>query len=503
MDEPLEDDERYREAEVRATLGVGSEEVARHSALKRRVFDVVYSQPFELGIAVLVVASVALLVFELLASPEGGHTGWMGQVDSLLGAELEATAFFWLDVGITLVFAVEYTLKLWIAPRKWYFVRYNWIDLISILPILRIFRLGRAVRLLRLLRLLRLVRVGVYVQQRIDSMKAGMQQRRVENEIIAVYLVFSLLFGTVGILVFEKGHNDSFQTLGDGLWWCVVTLTTVGYGDLYPTTAGGKVVAGVVMFIGLTFWALLTGTVSSIIIEHAKRSEGKELVLALSDHVVLCGWNETGERLVRDLCASAASPRIVVLQPDPDIKRVVDPDVHYVLEDPTRIDSLRAAAVGKARVAVVLADRGDGRQGQDTDARSILVALAIERLNPRVHTIVELLDQENVAHVRNASVDEVIVSGMYMGTMLSQTVQFPGLSDVFSSLFSVGEGTQVRQVPLPHDWVGQRFSEASRMCSELGLGVLLGYRRGTDLRMSPSATDILEASDSAVVLHGV
>ena len=81
------------------------------------------------------------------------------------------------------------------------------------------------------------------------------------------YLFLSVLFGTVGIMVFEKGVNESFVSIGDGLWWCIVTITTVGYGDMFPITVGGKIVAVSIMFVGLSFYALLTGTISTVLIE--------------------------------------------------------------------------------------------------------------------------------------------------------------------------------------------------------------------------------------------
>jgi len=188
----------------------------------------------------------------------------------------------------------------------------------------------------------------------------------------------------------------------------------------------------------------------------------------------VCGWNRTGERLIRDLIVADPDLHVVIVQPDDDLPRIVDATVHYLFADPTTQEGLSKARVAHARVAVVLADARHNRNIQDIDARSILTALAIERINRDVHSIVELLSEDNVFHVHNASVDEVIIAGQYLGTMLSQTVQFPGLSDVFGSMFGVGEGVMMREASVPDDLIGTRFADAAKACSERGLGVLLG-----------------------------
>lgn len=492
-------DEEQHWNEVRSDMGANLTTIAKQSKFKRAVFEFIYDPKTELSIFFLIVLSITLLVVEV-SMPAKGPVGWLGSISAR-----EAKGWFvYLDVVFSLIFLAEYLIKLWIAPRKFYFIRNNIIDLLAILPILRVFRLGRAVRLLRLLRLLRLMRVGVILQQRLNGLSEELQRRTAENMIIFIYLLFSLVFGTVGVMVFEKGNNPGFQTLGDGLWWCVVTLTTVGYGDISPKTTGGKFVAVIIMFIGLSFYALLTGLLSTIIIERAKQREAQGMEIAnLINHVVICGWNETGKRLVSDLIKSNKDPDVVVLYNNSTYPKLLDPNVHYIEADPTTAEGLELARIPNASVAVILPDQSESRTSQDADARSILTILAVERINPNIHSIVELLNDENVYHVRNAGCDEVIVSGSYTGTMISQVVQFPGISDVFGSLFDPGEGSQVYEKQLPDEMVGKSFSDVSSSLFENGRGVLIGYRRGTDLVMSPKKDVELKAKDNIIIIRQV
>lgn len=493
----LDDDELLRRREIEEAMGESYEQLTRTTRVKRALFAFLYDARTELAILFLIVVSVALLIAEV-AAPQRGPVGWLG---GLSAGEVTGW-FFWVDVALSLIFAAEYGLKLWLAPKKWYFVRHNWIDLLAILPILRIMRVGRALRLLRLFRLLRLMRLGPLIAQRLESISAELHARTAENVVIFIYLLFSLVFGTVGILVFEKGHDSGYQTLGDGLWWCIVTLTTVGYGDKFPVTTGGRFVATMVMFIGLSFYALLTGVLSSMLIDRSRREEGKGMdVLGLRDHIVVCGWNPNATRLVSDLRASDRNAHVVIVVNRDDVPRVLDPNVYYVRADPSTSDGMDKGRIDEARVAVIVADDSGGRSEQDVDARSVLTALAVERRNPRAHTIVELLNEDNVFHLENAGVDEIIISGAYTGTMLSQAVQFPGISDVFGDLFATGAGSQLVESELPVDLEGVAFSEASAELFRRGLGVLVGYRRGRSLDISPAADIELAGGDLVILMR--
>lgn len=489
------DDEQIRQLEIRRDLGANLDSIGKKDSFKRRVFEFIYEPRTEVAIFILIVLSIIILIIEV-SLPESGPVDWMGNRD----AKVVESWFFKLDVTLSFIFGLEYLTKLWIAPRKWYFIRHNWIDLLALLPILRVFRIGRAVRLLRLLRLLRLIRIGHVIQQRISDLNDELQRRAAENMVIFIYLIFSLIFGTVGVMVFEKGNNDGFKHLGDGLWWCVVTLTTVGYGDLSPKTPGGKVVAGIIMFIGLSFYALLTGMLSSIIIERTRRNESNNLeILSLQDHVVICGWNETGRLLVKDLIESPQDPDIIVLLGDSEHGRIIDPNVRYLEEDPTTASGLDRALTKKARVVVVLAQ--DDLPPQDADARTILNILAVEQLNPQIHTVAELHNDENIFHARNAGCDEVLISGAYMGTVISQSVQNPGVSDVYNHLFTPGEGGQFNERTIEPSWVGMRFSEIAAACQKAELGVLLGFARERERFLVPMDDPKLKSGDRLILVE--
>lgn len=503
--EPQQDDprDRRRRAYVRASaedaFGVSLENVLRNDGLRRALVRFLFDPRTEWSIMGLIVFSVALLVVEV-STQSSAPVSWLG---SLATGERGST-FLWIDVAVSALFALEYGLKFWLAPRKGYFFTRHIIDLLAILPILRVFRIGRAIKLLRLFRLLRVMRVGGLLADRLTSWGAEARRHTAENLIISIYFAFSVVFGTVGILVFEKGAGSGFESLGDGLWWCLVTITTVGYGDKFPVTVGGRIVATVLMFIGLSFYALLTGLLSTMLIERSRREEGRGMdVTTLRDHIVVCSYNQQGPRLIADLLSARPGAHVVVVSEREDIELPTGAHVHHVRVDPTTPEALDASRIDEASVVVIMADDRPGRNSHDADARSILTVLAVERRRRDVHTIVELRHEENAVHARNAQVDEIVVSGAYTGTMLSHAAQFPGVSDVFHNLFEPGAGSVIAQVPLASADVGRPFSDVAARVMTSGDGAVLGYRRGEGLRLAPPPTTALMAGDSLVIVRAV
>jgi voltage-gated potassium channel len=164
------------------------------------------------------------------------------------------------------IFTIEYLLRIYAAENraKFVFSFYGIVDLLAILP----FYLASAVdlRTLRLLRMFRLIRILKLVRYHEAIRRLGKAFYMAKEELI-IFTLATLIFiflSAVGIYYFEHAAQpDVYRSIFDSLWWAVTSLTTVGYGDMYPVTAGGKIFSFFVLMLGLGLVAVPTGIMAA------------------------------------------------------------------------------------------------------------------------------------------------------------------------------------------------------------------------------------------------
>ncbi|MEW6303789.1 MAG: ion transporter [Verrucomicrobiota bacterium] len=181
-----------------------------------------------------------------------------------------------LDLAACLLFFADFLWRLRRAPNKAAFMRWGWVDLAACIPNVDALRVGRLIRVLRIVRLLRGVRVG----HRVVSL---ILQNKPKSAFASVLLTTVLLvaFTSIAILIAEEGSAEAnIRSAEDAIWWSMSTMTTVGYGDRYPTTTEGRVIAMALMFAGVGLFGTLSGIVASLFIgTHEEESEDLKQIL--------------------------------------------------------------------------------------------------------------------------------------------------------------------------------------------------------------------------------
>jgi len=263
------------------------------------------------------------------------------------------------------------------------------------------------------------------------------------------------VIGSIGFHIFEKkGHFT------DALWWAVVTMSTVGYGDISPSTTGGRVVAIGLMVVGIGVIGILTATVASIFVENRFLEHRGMKEIHVRDHYIICGWNFRGHRIVEALRSdSRVGKAPIVLIAEIPQKPMDDPHLLFIHGEVTP-DNLTRACIETARVVLVLSD--DGLDAFARDAKTVLTTLTIETLNPDVYTCVELMDEKHVPHCQRARADEIIVMGEISTNLLVQAALNPGITRMISELVSHRYTQELYKIPLPADLAGQSFYQV--MC---------------------------------------
>lgn len=158
------------------------------------------------------------------------------------------------DFACALFFG-DFLLSLWRAPnRRRYFLTWGWLDLLSSIPTVDVARWGRVARIARLFRVLRGFRAT-------RVLTALLLRHRAENAVFAAAIVALLLivFSSIAVLHVETDPESNIKTAEDALWWAFATVTTVGYGDYYPTTSEGRFIAAILMCVGVGLFGTFSG----------------------------------------------------------------------------------------------------------------------------------------------------------------------------------------------------------------------------------------------------
>jgi voltage-gated potassium channel Kch len=330
--------------------------------------------------------------------------------------------------------------------------------LIDILAVLALFPELRGLRALRLLRLLRTSRVFRY-----RNPFAIVLQTLEENGLLFAFafsvLGVATLLGGVSLYLVEARPNPSLNTILDGIWWALVTITTVGFGDITPVTALGRIIGGVMMIAGMFTLALFAGIVGSSLVRGVLAIREEQFRMSdYVNHIVVCGYDESTDLLLDALRQSidVAETRVVFFD-DHDRPRELPPDFLWVQGDPTKESELDKVRLTHAAAVIVTGERDTSPQ--NADARTILTVFTIraflskpgKRVRKRrfpVYVVAEILDSENVNHARQAGADEVIETRKIGYSMIAHAVRFHGTATSMSRvLLSGAHNVYVGQVP--------------------------------------------------------
>lgn len=177
------------------------------------------------------------------------------------------------DDVVCIIFLGDFLYHFFTAKSKLEYMKWGWLDLLSSIPMMEMGRFARITRILRIIRLLRGIRSARYIVKYISKNKAMSMMYS-----MMFILITMITIGAICILHFERAGNSNISTAEDAIWWAFVTVTTVGYGDYYPVTTGGRVIASALMLVGIGLFGSYTGYMASWFTsaDHAESSAAEE-----------------------------------------------------------------------------------------------------------------------------------------------------------------------------------------------------------------------------------
>lgn len=286
-----------------------------------------------------------------------------------------------------------------------------------------------------------------------------------------------VFFSSWGLMALLETADSGIADPGTYWWYFLVTSATVGYGDVFPASTGGRIIGAYVIVGGIVTLTLLftqlAGALQSI---RGRRLRGV-VPLDLSDHVVLLGyWPGRTERIVAELTAEGRFQVALCAWDDvPENPMPDHPAVHFVRGDLTHEDVMTRACVQRARTAVI-----DGRDDNET----LAIAVAIDHANPDIHLVAAVRDlgrRENLRYV-NPGVQAV---QWHMPFLLSEEATEPGITQIYNDLMSSGGHGNTYSMRVPAGFPHATFGDCQTWFGRTFGATLLAARGADGLVVSP------------------
>lgn len=174
----------------------------------------------------------------------------------------------YFDYIICVFFFFEFLYRFIHAENKLTFMKWGWIDLLSCIPMVDFLRAGRILRLIRLFRIIRAFRSSRQLLNHIFANKA-----KGALTSVSVLAILLIIFSSIAILAVETDPKSNIKNAEDAIWWTYTTITTVGYGDKYPITTEGRILAMILMTFGVGFFGTFTAYIASIFVSDNKKQK--------------------------------------------------------------------------------------------------------------------------------------------------------------------------------------------------------------------------------------
>lgn len=288
---------------------------------------------------------------------------------------------------------------------------------------------------------------------------------------LKVVLLFAavLILSSIVVFIIEKTHNDGFANYFDSLWWTIVTVSTVGYGDKFPITTWGRIVAIVTIMLGMGITGTVTGRIASFLMERQmKEEQGLLDHSTMRGHFVVCGWKREMNQVLYDILDTnptltpleivllnrAPQENVNTVRNDPHLKGIKSVNGDFIEER----DLLRAG-IRKASRVLILADSLTEGDLQQIDSKTVLAVMSVKNLNKRAYVCAEVLDTKFEKYLKLSHCDEILLSRDFMRRMLASASSGTGLSHVINALLAKTHETQLITCELPAGFVGKTYSE--------------------------------------------
>lgn len=306
------------------------------------------------------------------------------------------------------------------------------------------------------------------------------QLSEMDFRVISILSLLIILFGTFSVYLIEP---ETFPTLFDSFWWTMTTLTTVGYGDFFPTSVPGRLV-GIFLFIfGIGLIGVLIGKIVEAASTYQRLKKEGRLVYKKSGHFVYIGWSKKTEQAIKEVFNHDPKLSIVLINDSPETP-VTHDQIHFISGDPTDEKTLMKANILEAKRVAVFSDPLI-EESVLKDGKSLLIASAVEALSishqADIQTVVEISEERHISKFNHIRVDDFILSDDSVSLLMAKATLQPGTTTIFRQLLSKKFGNNIHVIKSKPSW--KTYRDASQKLLDDG-AVLIAVNEDMDFRNS-------------------
>ncbi len=314
---------------------------------------------------------------------------------------------------------------------------------------------------------------------------------------VTLLTVVMVGFSSSGFMFFELADKPNLSW-ADAIWWSVVTMTTVGYGDLFPVTPGGRYIIGFpTMIVGISILGYLLSTVATFLIEARSKALRGEMEILLKDHILLINFPSLGRIrsiLVELSQADKTKDKPITLiddQLDELPAELAAAGVKFVKGNPSKESTLDRANYREASFAMILSqDANDPSSDNDCLAASLM----LEHLYPEIFTVAECIDPERTELFYKAGCDSVVCHTALATNLVVHELLDPGVQRVIDEGTNNADGQQFYMVPVTTDGV---WSTVQTKLSAQGC-IALGVEQAAKVHLNPEGGHRVASGDRVV-----
>ncbi|GAE36721.1 potassium channel family protein [Halalkalibacter akibai] len=301
---------------------------------------------------------------------------------------------------------------------------------------------------------------------------------------------------TTGALVHILEPNK-FPTWFDGIWWAFITVSTVGYGDFVPESTFTRLLAILLIFVGVGFMTLLVTSFAGAAVEINQSTREGGVAFIGEGHVIIIGWNERSRHAIATIHEEKPQLKIVLIDDTLVELPKMYKGIHFVKGNSSEDSILKQANIGLASSVLITANQ----QGNEfnADARSVLTTLAIKAQNPDLYTIVELITRDQLENAYRAGADTCVISTSLTGNMLTSHLLHPDTSEAISQLLEFERMSLLKLKPVHQAIIGNAFVDIITDSYLKGF-FPIGIKRGEQILIHPHATLKIEPNDALIVI---